>query len=470
MKRFLFILLFALAWMSASAEGYQVNTFSPKQEGMGHVGVAMKLGAESNIFNPAAVAFSKKTLDISAGVSAIKSSATCTILPDGKKYDTSNKVSTPFNISSAFRIYDNMYAGVSVYTPYGSSIDWGDNWPGAVLNQSVDLKVFTVQPTFSWRLLPNLSVGAGLMISWGSVDLSKGLVTPESFDRFLPIAGMLAGTQLPSTIGNVTPASVNLTGDSELALGFNVGVMYDISTQWIAGVSFRSKMNMKVTKGNARVDYANDLARSLLGESLDLINSTNFSAAMPCPYVLTFGVSYKPIDRLILAFDAQLTGWSAYKELNIEFDNLPEYNQNLKKDYKDAWTFHLGGQFAMTERLDLRAGLMLDLSPVNSLYYNPETPGMTKIEPSVGLSFRPIPQLSIDAAFMYVFGAGVNGVTGPYENLLAKKVNPQLDMMAGANPALAPTLQAMKMPESGEIKADYSLHALIPAIGVSYSF
>ncbi|MDE7459746.1 MAG: outer membrane protein transport protein, partial [Paramuribaculum sp.] len=45
------------------AEGYQVNTLSAKQLGMGHVGVAMKLGAESMLFNPAGLAFSDKTLD-----------------------------------------------------------------------------------------------------------------------------------------------------------------------------------------------------------------------------------------------------------------------------------------------------------------------------------------------------------------------------------------------------------------------
>lgn len=470
MKKYSLISLLALASLSAQAEGYQVNTFSPKQEGMGHVGVAMKLGAESNIFNPAAVAFSNKTLELSAGVSAISALGSCTY--EGKKYETDNGVSTPFNVSAAFRIYDNLYAGLSLYTPYGSSINWGENWPGAILNQSVDLKVFTVQPTVSWRVLPNLSVGAGLMIGWGSVDLNKGLVTPESFDRFLPIAGMLSGTQMPSTIGNVVPASVNLTGDTQLALGFNVGVMYDINTRWTVGVSYRSKMNMKVKKGIARVSYAaNDkISQELLGGSLDLLNSTNFAAEMPCPYVLTFGVSYKPIDKLILAFDAQLNGWSAYKQLDIEFDNLAEYDQHLTKKYKDAWTFHLGGQYSLTERLDLRAGVMLDLSPVNREYYNPETPGMTKIEPSVGLSFRPMAQVSIDFAFMYVFGTGADGVVGSYDNLLAKKANPALDQLAQARPELAPVVAGLKMPETGEFKADYMTRALIPAIGVSYSF
>lgn len=468
MKRLFIISSLAVATLTAQAEGYQVNTFSPKQNGMGHVGVAMKLGAESNIFNPAAVAFSGKTLDLSAGVSAIIPTATCTV--DGTKYETSNKTSTPFNLSAAFRIYDDLYAGVSLYTPYGSSINWGENWAGAILNQSVDLKVFTVQPTLSWRLLPNLSIGAGMMVSWGSVNLNKGLVSPESFNKFLPIVGLSTGQQMPPYNSTATPASVNLNGTSALALGFNVGAMYDINNSWTVGASFRSRMNMNVKKGTAQVTYANALAENVLGSSLSLLNATNFTASMPCPYVMTAGVSYKPTDRLTLAFDAQLNGWSAYKHLDIEFEGLKAYDQHITKDYKDSWTLHLGGQYAMTERLDLRAGMMMDFSPVNDHNYNPETPGMTKIEPSLGFSFRPMPNLSIDAAFMYVAGLGANNKSVAYINMLAPAANAKLDQAIAANPAAAPMLGAMKMPVAGEFKADYSAHALIPALGISYSF
>lgn len=147
MKKLSTALVAATAALAMNAEGYQVNTFSAKQEGMGHVGVAMKLGSESQIFNPAAVSFMDKTMMISGAMSAIKATAKATI--GGADYETSNKVSTPMNFSAAFRIYDNLYAGVTFYTPYGSSINWGKSWPGAVLNQSVDLKVFTVQPTVS---------------------------------------------------------------------------------------------------------------------------------------------------------------------------------------------------------------------------------------------------------------------------------------------------------------------------------
>ena len=454
MNKSLILAMATLCSLTAAAEGYQVNTFSARQEGMGHEGVAMKLGAESNIFNPAGVVMSDKTMDFSAGMSAIM--ATCTSTYDGNEYTTDNNVSTPFNISAAFSIYDNLSAGISLYTPYGSSINWGKNWPGAVLNQSVDLKVFTVQPTVSWRIIPGLSVGAGLMISWGNVDLNKGLVTAGSLNALQTL--MVAGGQLPGVLHEfvTTPASVSLSGKSEIALGYNVGVMYDILPNLTFGASYRSKMEMKVKKGDASVEYGNEVATALLGATLDELSTTNFSSAMPCPYVLTFGLAYRPISKLLVSFDAQLNGWKTYKTLDIEFEGLPDFAQHLTKNYKNAWTYHLGAEYALTNRFDIRAGLMIDTSPCNKNYYNPETPGTTKIEPSVGLSFRPVKNLSIDASFMYIHGVPVKNAIGNYEDFLAKKF-PAMEPLFGISP-------------EGSFTADYRLHAVIPAIGISYSF
>lgn len=476
MKRNFAAAIAASVALAGMAEGYQVNTFSAKQEGMGHVGVAMKLGAESNIFNPGALAFSDKTLEVSAAMSAIKSSVTATV--DNVDYSSSNKVSTPMNVSAAFRVYDNFYAGVSFFTPYGSSIDWGKSWPGAVLSQSVDLKIFTVQPTLSYRPLKNLSFGAGLMISWGNVDLNKALVSSTSMDHLINLMNLPAQLQGQpgqyQPYGANPPASVNLKGDSELVLGVNLGVLWEVNDKVSFGASFRSKMEMHVTAGDAAVSYYNDQAQSILGQYIDALNYANFDASMPAPYVLTAGVAWKPIPRLTLAADFQLTGWKTYKQLDIAFPSLSDeqqaqFNQHLTKNYHNSMTYHLGGEFAMTDRLDLRAGLMIDQSPCDEDFYNPETPGMTKIEPSVGFSFRPVKGLSIDVAFMYVHGCGSTG-TGRYDDFLATPYN-------AARAQYLPLLQQAgladrfpELPQVGSMTADYKLHAVIPAIGLSYSF
>lgn len=438
---------------SAKAEGYQINSLSAKQIGMGHTGIALKLGAENMFFNPAGLAFMDKTFDISGSITGIIPTATATI--DGKEYETDNGVSTPIGVHAAFSIYDNLKAGVSFYTPYGSAINWTDNWPGAVLSQNVKLKVFTIQPTVSWAITPRFSIGAGAMISWGSVDLNKGLVTASTMDKVLAMNGV------DYSFGQTTPASINLNGSAEIVAGLNVGAMFDVNEKITVGASYRTKMAMKVKAGDATVNYANEIAQNALGSTLDLINNANFKAEMPAPWVLGLGVSYKPIDRLTLAFDARLTGWHTYKTLDIEFlaEQLTPFNQNITKKYKNSWCYSVGGQFALTNRFDVRLGLMVDTTPVNDKYYNPETPGMTKIEPTAGFSFRPTPSLSIDLAFMYVAGLGADKVSCEYSDLLGKQILSQ-------NPAAS----ALGFSPTGTIKADYKLHAFSPSIGISYSF
>lgn len=469
-----------LTLSSAYAEGYQVNTLSTRQLGMGHTGVAQKLGAESQIFNPAGVSFSKKTFELSGSVSAI--SATADAWTNGEKFTTDNKLSTPMNVSAAFRIYDNLYAGVTFYTPYGSSINWGRNWPGAPLNQSVDLKVFTLQPTVSWRITPKLAVGAGLMVSWGSVNLNKGLVTPEAFEQTVDlynraqvltsmVTGQPAATLPVKDYGYNAPASISLEGSTRFAFGLNVGVMYEINDKWTVGADFRSKMNMKVGKGDAAIQYDDQVAQMVLNEQLNVLDEANFSASMPAPYVLTIGASYKPIPRLTLAFDAQLNGWKAYKTLDIEFAGIDEkYNQHITKDYHNAMTYHVGGEYAVTNRFDARLGLMIDTSPCNKEHYNPETPGTTKLEPSLGFSFRPFDGFSIDFALMYVHGMKVKDASVKYNNLLAPAYNSSLAQYDAVMGALGQTSGLQSMPLENEFRADYKVSAWIPSIGLSYSF
>ena len=224
---------------TAAAEGYQINSLSARQIGMGHTGIAQKLGAESMFFNPAGMAFMHHTLDLSGSFTAI--SAHCTATVDGKDYKTDNDIATPLGVHAAFSIYNNLKAGLSLYTPYGSSINWTDNWPGAVLNQNVKLKTFTLQPTIAWAITPKLSIGAGAMITWGNVDLNKGLVSAATTDRALGLLKQL-GQVPPETpaFGNTTPASVNLQGNANISVGLNIGAMYDVTDRITLGASFRT--------------------------------------------------------------------------------------------------------------------------------------------------------------------------------------------------------------------------------------
>lgn len=434
-----------------AAEGYQVNAQSTKQSGMGHVGVAMKLGAESMHFNPAGLGFLNKNVDLSAGVSGVF--ATAEYSKDTYKHKSDNDPSTPMYLYAGFKIYDFLAAGVSVNNPYGSAMNWGENWKGAHLVQDIALKSFSIQPTVSWKITDRLSIGAGMMIMFGDFSLSRALLPVGFTEQFRPFVGLKP--ELGAVLDkykDIPVASATLSGDAAVKLGYNVGAMFDVTDKITVGISYRSKVGMQVNEGHAVMNYANEtevkglvaLANSMLPAEKQIVipelDKGTFTAELPLPSNLNVGVSYKPSERWLVSGEVQFVGWGAYKELNVQFSQevLGGYNIKAEKSYKNTRIYRLGGQFAATKRLDIRLGTYFDESPVKDDFLNPETPSMNKLGLTTGLSFRPMDNFSIDLAFAYVTGFGRDG---SYTDKL-----------------------------TGKFDGHYDVHAFTPSIGLSYAF
>lgn len=505
MKKFLFLMFATALFGNTRAEGYQVNNMSAKQTGMGHVGTAMKLNSESLFFNPAAASFQQSKFDISAGFTGTLSSVRYRSLPtlandytEGPVEKSHNKMSTPLHIYVNYKPVDRLSIGVGFFTPYGSSMNWGDDWSGAHLVQRINLKSYTVQPTVSFKICDRLSIGAGLMITWGDFDLSRSMLptatgnltaaggfrqatallqsqiavlqqqpaTPENKAKIAALQGYVdqagaGAAYFDSHFGHQAIVSAKLQGDSKVAFGVNAGFLWDITDEWSVGMTWRSRMNMKVGKGHARLNYAAPEAQQYLTllnelsimagkpEVIPGLDRGTFNAELPLPTVVTWGVSFRPTPKWELAVDLQWSGWSAYEALNVEFNETelgikPIYSV---KNYSNTLAFRFGGQYQATEWLTARMGMYVDESPVDSNYLNPETPSMTKVSYTAGLSFRPAKFLSIDLAYCYVSSADPER-TGSY-----------------------PIYQYGDPTQLTEVfSGNYKLHANVFSIGVGFSF
>jgi long-chain fatty acid transport protein len=443
MKKIITLACVAMLPLSyAAAEGYQVNSQSARQAGMGHVGVAMKLGAESMHFNPAGLGFLDKTIDLSAGISGVFSSGEYT--KENYKHKPDNDPSTPLYFYAGFKIYDFMSAGISVTNPYGSAMNWGKNWTGSHLIQDISLKSFSIQPTLAFKIGDHLSLGAGMMMMFGDFSLSRALITSGDLAA---VATMKPALQpLADKYKDITPVGTTLSGNAGVKLGFNAGAMYDITEQLTVGISYRSKVKMKVPEGTAELSYANESElKPILGAMIPPLDQGTFEAELPLPSNLNVGISITPIDRLMLSGEVQFVGWGAYKELNVQFwqEGLKGYSLSAKKEYKNSCIYRIGGEYATTDRLDLRLGFYFDESPVKDGFLNPETPSMNKLGTTAGLSFRPLEKLSVDIALSYVTGFGRDG---SYTD-----VNP-----------------VTKQPRVFD--GHYKIRAFTPSIGLAYSF
>ena len=400
MKKLFLSLLASVTLSSAFAEGYQVNVLSTKQTGMGHVGTGMKLGAESMHFNPAGLVYLNGHMDMSVGISGIFSNARYKNGDYSAKTD--NSVGTPVYAYVGYRIYDNLAAGISLTTPYGNSLKWPQAWKGAHLIQDITLKSYIIQPTLSYKILDNLSVGVGLQIAMGNVNLSRALLPVGAL---VPILG--------ADYQDVVPVSATLDGKSKVKLGYHIGVMYDVCDKVTLGLSYRSRVRMKVKEGTAELDYASEKIKDLLDATGQIppLDKGTFHAQLPLPSNTTFGVSYRPTDRWELALDLQFVGWSAYDSLNVVFNEKVLKIEDIKaeKNYKNTMIYRIGAQYMATDRLDVRLGLYYDQSPIRKNNYNPETPSMGKIGISTGCSFEPYRNLQIDFAFLYIQGVSRHG-------------------------------------------------------------
>lgn len=436
MKKILLLAALVAASTAARAEGYQINSLSAKQQGMAHVGTAMKLDSESIYFNPAALSFQQSRFDMSLGTTLIMPKADYTSSyynyddPATVHAKAKRGISTPIFAYVGFKPAKNLGIGIGFYTPYGSSLDWGDNWIGAHLIQDISLAAYTVQPTVSYKICDRVSFGAGLNITWGSFDLARsffpvGDATNNAIAGLLQSVGMGDYAPAITQVGDYPLVSARLKGNSQVAVGVNLGFMWNITDKWTFGVTYRSKQMMKVKSGSAELIYANETVKQILSATgrIPKMDEGTFRTELPLPWNITFGVSFRPTDRWELAVDVQWVGWKSYKDLNVSFNEQELQIEDIYsvKNYSNTVITRFGAQYRLRDWAALRAGIYVDESPVRSDYFNPETPSMTKVTYTCGVSLRPTKCLSIDVAYNYVSSADpertgsvpfVNNLTG----------------------------------------------------------
>ena len=454
LRKFSLFLLANLVGLSLMAEGYQINSQSTRQVGMGHLGTALKLGGESMLFNPAGLSFMNSKIDVSLGMTGIFSKVSYTDIAGSWTTDTHNPMGTPIFGYFGFKLSDKFFAGVSITNPAGNSLNWPDNWRGAHLVQNISLKAYSVQPTVSYKFSEKFSIGAGLMVDFGSFELNKGLLPVGGLNGYL--ASPVFPNAYKAIIRNadgITPISANLTGKAGAAFGFNVGILYSPNEKWSFGVSYRSKVMLDVKEGATTLSYATPELKTLIttlatppATSNPLYNPSiagavsldgkAFDASLPVPSNLNIGAAFKATKKLLLSAELQYVGWKAYDTLAIKFTTM---TSKSIKNYKNSMIYRIGGEYKACDKMTFRLGFIYDSTPVDKAYYSPDGPGANKISLTAGLTLQPVKKFAIDLGFQYLNGEKTRGAL------------PQ------ASPMTA-------------FQGDYKTTALLPSLGLRFNF
>lgn len=366
------------ATSGAQASGFQVGLTGAKNVGMGGTGTGLYLDQASQFFNPGAFAFAPTGFQVGGNIAIPRISFRPGDADQGQR-NLQNANVFPFSGFVGFGPKEGKWRlGLGVYTPFGSELHYAQGWEGRYSLTDINLRSVTAQATVAYAITPQFSIGGGVTsLVYGDVDLQ----------RDIPVQAQ----------GSTSPAHAQLTGKADHRVGYNLGVMFKPSDKLSVGLSYRSAVDAHVGDGDIKIT---GLPASAAGS----FTATKFDVTLPLPDVYSFGIGVRPSDKLLLAFDANLVGWSRYQSLDFRYTNGVlggNAASSSKRQYQDALAFRVGGQYKVTDNFTVRAGTFYDFSAVRDGFVTPETPDADRIGVTAGLSYEFAQRFGIDASFLF---------------------------------------------------------------------
>jgi len=139
----------------------------------------------------------------------------------------------------------------------------------------------------------------------------------------------------------------------------------------------------------------------LAAATADALADQGVETSLPVPAQWVVGVALTPLPALKLLFDYQRTQWSDWDEAEIVFDGEAP-GQTLVLGYQDTDTYRLGGQFATSDALTVRAGFVYNTAAQREFSVSPLLPEAERNYYSAGLGYRFSDALQIDLGYQLV--------------------------------------------------------------------
>ena len=360
--------------LGIQSQGFQVNLQGQKQQGMASAGTALIQDASALFFNPGGVSFLRYN---SVNLGLTPTIPNSIFLNSGTNLvsRTNSPISTPFAAYAMYGLKDSsaIKFGLAVYTPFGSTVKWEDNWTGRFALTQLQLQAIFYQPTISYKINDKLGIGAGFIYSSGKFNLQK---------------------DLPIIDANGDFGSAELDGKAN-GMGYNAGIYFKPVSKLSLGLTYRSKIKMNVDNGTATFKVPESLKANFPEGS--------FKSSLPFPNVTTIGFAYNLCEKLDVAADINYVGWKAYDTLafDYEFNTTSLTDTKLARNYKNTFAFRVGAQYKITEVFVSRVGLAYGLTPVQNGYVTPETPDANRFVFTTGFSYSFNKHFQMDASFLF---------------------------------------------------------------------
>jgi len=355
------------------AGAYKIPENSINSTALSAAYVANAHGADAAYFNPAAMVFNKDGGSMEVDLTYIHLSATQYTDNDGIFADDASDVER-FLVPSFHYVspkVGNARFGLSVIAPAGLTKRWDGT--GKASTQQFTLKTVEINPTVGYMFNDYFSAAAGARIIYsdGTVK-SKAFVGPAELAR-------------------------DLEGDS-FDYGYNLALHFKPTKNLALALTYRSEIDLTV-EGKAHL--VNDLGGTATYDG-------DAAVEVPVPAALNLAAAYTFNNKTTVELVYERTYWSAYKELDFEYDNgagfagpMTRFDDPVTKNWSDSDTIRIGVTHKLDSMWTIMAGYAYDETPVPESTAAFELPDSDAHIFSVGARYQYSDDLNIGFGLLY---------------------------------------------------------------------
>ncbi|EMC0406288.1 outer membrane protein transport protein [Vibrio fluvialis] len=387
------------------AAGFQLAEYSATGLGRAYAGeAAMADNAGSQWRNPAMLTYLKGT-QISAG--ALYVNPNVDVEGDVSFYgSTSSTSSSDYandavipNFYISHQVNEKWALGLAFGTNYGMETELDSGFAASHFGDEAMVTTMEANANIAYQLTETVSIGGGIRYVMGEGHF--GAKSPAQTEAL----GLTKGTTLKYMEGDDT------------SWGWQAGAAWQMTPNNRVGFAYKSEVDLKLS-GSANM-YVQSYGK--------VLSDTGYMM-LTLPATAELSTYHQLTDQFALHTSINWTDWSSFEKLQAELDTMGTVMVK-EENWKDNYRFAVGATYQVDPKLALRSGVAYDTAAVSTKNRTITIPETDRIWLSVGAGYDVTEQLTLDAAFTYIFAkdADILESRGYDSDNSAEKVGGQFD-------------------------------------------
>jgi long-chain fatty acid transport protein len=347
---------------SAWAGGLYINEFTSPSMGVAGAGAeAVANDASTSLHNPAGMTRldgNEVMLGVGMLSANVEFKADSTTPQSGGNGGDAGGWGPLIGTFGVYSVSEDLKLGMNIFSISGAVLEYDSDWTGRYQAQEVEILTVSLNPTIAYRVNDTLSLGAGLVAMYASLDLT--LAVP------------------PGGTGQAT-----LDGD-DLSLGFNLGAMVELSPRTRLGLLYFSEQ---------KLEFSGDL--DIKPISLSVASDTELILAQ----LVRIGGYHELNDQWALLGTVGWEDWSAVENLLVSTAATPTVQ--IPRNWDDTYHLSVGVHYRPVKDWLWQTGFTYDSSPVDEGDRTADMPIDEQFRYAAGVQYQWNEGLNIGASIVY---------------------------------------------------------------------